>query len=697
MTPLRPLPCALRRSAHLLLLLCFLLAGCLSGTLHAQASLAPVPDELSSTHFMVELGGHRSPVVHAAANYYLLNFTMTGPVDVVITAEDPHFWDAGVEVQPMRLGIRPSRNGAPLRFRLASLAKLSITRPGDHFGTSEMLFLFANAPDTSGITAAAPGIRFYGPGVHRGSITARSGDTLYLADGAVVLGALNLWQVHDVKVLGRGILLYDGPQDPDHDQGWMHKKDWHVIVMDKARNIDIEGITAIVRSRTWMVQMRRSHGIRFRNVKILGGSKGNANQDGMDWLGGGDTLVQDTFIRAADDIFAMYGGWDGYSARQISKPGDTVGNITIENSVLSTSISNVVRLSWPHKNFASHDFTLRDSDILHMGAGACGIPFALFEVWADGGGHGTHRNYTFDDLRMDDLYSVTQLIQTNPSVQGVHFNRVSAMDGPALLSSQLKGNIADVTLAGVDQGRAGSAPLVRASEGAQPASVARLPAEAGFTYSGGLIQPGTVVTFTAAPVQGARYHWLFGDGTSTDGPVVRHAFPDAEGTMLDGTGRFRVLLAVTDATNATTWTSQPVIVAHRLLAALDRNAGMPAPFAQQGSRPGATAAWINVPADGGYSLVLLTSTRSLLAMDGVEAHNAPLQAQVCGSIGYAVQAVRLDVALAAGQHRLTITRGPEVENAESDGLRPGAPVLLWQGPKLPLQPVPASALSFRTP
>jgi len=29
-----------------------------------------------------------------------------------------------------------------------------------------MLFLFANAPDQSEITAHTPGVRYYGPGVH---------------------------------------------------------------------------------------------------------------------------------------------------------------------------------------------------------------------------------------------------------------------------------------------------------------------------------------------------------------------------------------------------------------------------------------------------------------------------------------------------------------------------------------------------
>jgi len=34
---------------------------------------------------------------------------------------------------------------------------------------------------------------------------------------------LNLWKVENVKVLGRGTIVYDGPQDPNSDEGWMQK------------------------------------------------------------------------------------------------------------------------------------------------------------------------------------------------------------------------------------------------------------------------------------------------------------------------------------------------------------------------------------------------------------------------------------------------------------------------------------------
>ena len=58
-------------------------------------------------------------------------------------------------------------------------------------------------------------------------MTPKSGETYYLAPGSYFYGSLNLWQGHDVKILGRGTIVYEGPQDPAIDEGWKQKPDWH--------------------------------------------------------------------------------------------------------------------------------------------------------------------------------------------------------------------------------------------------------------------------------------------------------------------------------------------------------------------------------------------------------------------------------------------------------------------------------------
>ena len=108
------------------------------------------------------------------------------------------------------------------------------------------------------------------------------------------------------------------------DEGWMQKPDWHCIGALEAQNVEIDGLTCIVRSRTWSIQMKDSTGFRFDDLRLIGGNPANANQDGMDWLGGGDTIVRNSFLRASDDVFAMQGNWDGYTDEDMVRPGHDV-------------------------------------------------------------------------------------------------------------------------------------------------------------------------------------------------------------------------------------------------------------------------------------------------------------------------------------------------------------------------------------
>jgi hypothetical protein len=653
---------------------------------HKGAAIAPIPPEVSSTHFLVTIHGRRTPVMHAAAGYYLLNFDLSAPVQVSVTAQDAHFWDSGVEIQPLRLGIRPTRRGNTIRFCLRGPTKLTIARPGDHFADAEMLFLFANPPDPSTITPQTPGIRYYSAGVHRESINAQSGDNIYLADGAVLFGSLNIWQVHDVHVFGHGTIIYDGPQNPGDDQGWMHKPDWHCIVMDNARNIEIDGITCIVRSRTWQIQMRDSVHIGYYNIKVIGGNPNDANQDGMDWLGGGDTTVRDSFFRASDDDFAIQGNWDGYSEQAMLAPGHDVHNITIEDSIASTSISNTIRVGWPQKTFNSAHFLMRNIDVIHTGFGACKVPFAFFELWADPDGNGSHTDYRFENIRLEDWYSLFQIRQPNPKVRDISFTHIAALDGPAMLPPTLKGDVSGVSLNDIPVvGDATS--YVRVEDRAAQPTYDRIAPDAQFDYSSGLLRPHHPVLFRAhAPaIFGRRFSWVFGDGSSAEGALVHHAFPDTQGTLLDGSGTFRVLLHITNPDGSEMWGAQPVVVAERALPALA--------LSEEAPPASVSVRTINIPAEGGYTFTLLAAQSATIRIDNLPpVHTPRMRPQVCGATGYAVQAARTSAVLAAGTHRLQIEWAPGGNQADALSGAAGPPQLIWQGPGIPTQIVAGQTL-----
>jgi hypothetical protein len=694
-----------------------------------RSSMAPIPSEVSSTHFTVTVGGVSSPVMHAVSGYYLFNFEIHEPTTVTVTADDAHYWDTGVEVQPWSLGIRPQLQGHTISLTLSGPAKISITRPGDHLAGAEMLFLFANTAEKDPPVKTSAGVRYYGPGVYRENIDAKSGDNIYLADGAVIFGGLNLWDVDHVRVFGRGTIIYDGPQDPDHDEGWKNQKNWHVIGMHDATDISIEGITCVVRSRTWMIQMRDSRHVLFDNVKVIGGSKGNANQDGMDWLGGGDAVVRNSFFRAADDIFAMYGNWDGYTPEALTTPGHEVDNITIEDSVLSTSISNVVRVGWPRKIFDSRHFVMRNTDVIHMGMGGCGVPFALFEIWADPGGKGDHSDYLFENIRMDNWYSLVQLRQPNPGIHNVRFRDISGLETPSMVQSVLLGAVDGVTFDGVKLGgrviRSNAEMPLELKQSAAPPDYSGGNAPiASFAYDSGMISPGRDVKFEASssgpPTNKiVSYEWSFGDGGRAAGSSVHHAFTDTSGTLWDRSGRYRVLLKTTDAGGRSAWAYEPVVVTNSLLPAVKAAAaaipGLGYHYYESGSVSlpsiaSATAVasgisptlepslrkrpedygvmfdgFIDIPADGGYTFTLLSTDEGEISIDSTVIARSPKPlAQVCGLVGNAVQSSSGSIGLAAGKHAfhvaMTHTKG-------SEGF-----AVLWQGRGIAQSAVPASAL-----
>ncbi|HUN84767.1 MAG TPA: PKD domain-containing protein [Terracidiphilus sp.] len=685
-----------------------------------------VPPEMRSTDFTVTVNGKAVDVAHAAASYSFVSFDFTGSVTVAITATQPGFWARGVDVQPWRLGIRPVRDGQTIRLKLEGPAKLSISRPGDFLNHATMLFLFAGAPPPPP-PRLTPSMRYFQPGVYHQSLNPKSGETYYLAPGAYFFGSLNLWNVKNVKVMGRGTIVYDGPQDPGSDEGWMQKPDWHCIGSMESQHVEIEGLTCVVRSRTWSIQMKDSTGFVFDDLRVMGGNPGNANQDGMDWLGGGDTVVRNSFLRSSDDVFAMQGNWDGYSDEDMLRPGKDVQNILIENSELSTSISNVVRAGWPGKTFNSRNFTLRNSDILHGGIGACGQTFGLFGFWGADGAKGNHSNYTFQNLWINNWYSLAQIEQEEPALHGFTFRNIWALDQPPLAASTISGKVSGVTFDNVKYGARrvtddAAMPLV-IGENASPVRFSEPSGPvAEFSVDPPVIAPGQTVTFTAMNSPHTNFTWLFGDGIEAHGRKVKHRFEDSDGTQLDGrngAGRFRVLLKVEDRQDRQDWAARGVVVVKNWHEATEhpgpQSAGLrwhlyPGAWTElpnlareqsvfDGESPGiqvdshgftryATAwdGYIDIPADGGYTFYLTARDGARVVIDGMEvAKTGPPFAQVCGSPGNAVRFSLGSLGLRAGTHRF------HLEGLHS--VSQGVPRLLWEGPGLQLTEVPPAAFS----
>ena len=740
-----PIVCPLRRIAVIVAVV--VLSAGLVRQAEARVLGVPVPQELKSFEYTVEANGRPVDVAHAAASYDYVSIEATTAVRISITANEDGFWDKGVDVQPWRLGIRPERTGRTISFEIRDPVKLAVSRPGDFLNHAKMLFIFVSKPAElpAKTVTSAPGFHLIPPGVHKGSLNPKSGETYYLSPGAVIIGSLNLWKVSNVKILGHGVIVYNGPQNPDDDDGWMQRPDWHCIGSLEAHHVEIDGVTCLVRSRTWSVQMKDSTDFTYNDLRVIGGNPGNANQDGMDWLGGGNTIVRDSFFRASDDVLALQGNWDGYGHDAMVRPGHDVNNILIENSVLSTSISNIVRVGWPEKTFNSHNFTLRNSDILDGGIGSCGLPFALFTFWGAHGASGVHDGFTFENLWLDDWYSLFQLEQEQPGLHGVTFRNIWALEQPPLVSSRLRGQVQGVRLENVKYGQAevtsdNNLPVV-VSGGAQQPTFGKEDngVRAAFRVSPGVLEPGDRADFTADSSSNpkVKYTWYFGDGTTATGQITRHRFLDAMGTQLNGpnpkdtnptgpsAGRFRVLLHTEDSKGHQDWAGQDIVVVGRWNPPAKDTNGKGATQSglryhiyagtwpelptfktetsvRDGVSPGLTGTdpggftryaivyegLIEAPTDGGYSFHLLSRDGARLFLDGrLVAQTGPPFGEVCGSPINAVRDALGAAGLRAGKHELRL------ESLQT--VSPASPRLQWSGPGISLIDVPPSAFSHR--
>ena len=201
-----------------------------------------------------------------------------------------------------------------------------------------------------------PNVIYFAPGTHRmGRISVTSGQTVYLAGGAVVKGGISAVG-SNIRICGRGIL--DGS-----DYAW--QKGPCTTIGIQGSDVVVEGIT-IRGSPSWTIVPRYSDHVTIRNVKICNSRVQNDN--GIDPCNSQNVLITDCFIRTDDNCVAMKG-------IGIVEKGhnDNVDRITVENCVLWCDRGRIFLLG--HESQAPYmgQVTMRNLDVIHFWS----FPFAF--------------------------------------------------------------------------------------------------------------------------------------------------------------------------------------------------------------------------------------------------------------------------------------------------------------------------------
>ncbi|MBQ5972864.1 MAG: hypothetical protein IJL69_01575, partial [Oscillospiraceae bacterium] len=126
-------------------------------------------------------------------------FELSGPAEVTVRTDRPV---AGAVVRPRSRGIETVCRDGEIRFTLPGPGAYVLETGGPHGA----LHLFADAPGAPRPDPADPGLIYFGPGIHdAGEIELKSGQTLFLDEGAVVYARVVARDAENICIAGRGI------------------------------------------------------------------------------------------------------------------------------------------------------------------------------------------------------------------------------------------------------------------------------------------------------------------------------------------------------------------------------------------------------------------------------------------------------------------------------------------------------------
>ncbi|MCU0961807.1 MAG: glycosyl hydrolase family 28 protein [Pirellulaceae bacterium] len=251
----------------------------------------PVPVHfcrVSAVPFNQVWPGYQRPLDQTEPAGFAL-WDMVGPVRVEIESQPPV---QSVVVRPAALGIQPVVDRNRIAFSLQQPGPVVVEVNGPH----QALHLFASPPEQNVPAADAPGVRYFGPGVHRpGRMELRSNETIYLAGGAVVHGSIYAHGARNIRVAGRGVL---DVSTFERNQGG------GAIRLSDCTDVTIEGL--VLRDPdVWCCSLFGCQRVTISQLKLVGLWRYNA--DGIDVCNSQDVLVTDCFVRAFDDALVIKG------------------------------------------------------------------------------------------------------------------------------------------------------------------------------------------------------------------------------------------------------------------------------------------------------------------------------------------------------------------------------------------------------
>jgi hypothetical protein len=318
------------------------------------------------------------------------SFDVKAPVTVVIKAARDIKW---VDIRPLSAAVKFTFRDSTITFTVSKPQQLSIELNGS---IKTPLFLFANPPEKNKPAKNDKNVQFYERGKRHfaGIIRLKDNQSVYIEDGAVVVGVIEANNARNIKVYGRGIL--DGTYNNRMNDSLLKTNPDDVVLnsmkgkyhrsMDfvDCKNVSVDGVI-LHNSTTWQIAPIHCDSVHINNVKII---SDQASDDGIDIVRSKNVLIENSFFRTKDDCIAI-------KAHLQYPKTEAVDNILARNNVYWNALwGNAIEIGFELNAAEIKNITFRNSDIIHVEAGAA--------ISIHNAGTGHVDNVVFDDIRIED-------------------------------------------------------------------------------------------------------------------------------------------------------------------------------------------------------------------------------------------------------------------------------------------------------
>ncbi len=278
--------------------------------------------------------------------FHTSQFFVEGETEIIVECAVPV---EKFEIRPFSKKISGVIKGNQLIFKVNKPEMLIIK-----INNLKPLCLFQTPPEKEVPDPKDPNVIFFGKGIHEpGLLSIKSGQTIYLEQGAIVKGRFFAEGVHNVTIKGRGII---------DARGFTNKsKKICGLEFKSSSHIKVEGIG--LRTGEWWQSLYilcNDVDVRYMNLMSFG-----VNNDGIDIDGVTNFTASGCFIGCGDDGF----GWHAVDAK-------TNGQMPTENCTASDCViynahaGNGLRVGASMETHLFKNITFRNIDVVeHSGYG----------------------------------------------------------------------------------------------------------------------------------------------------------------------------------------------------------------------------------------------------------------------------------------------------------------------------------------